>query len=59
MLACRNVSLNFNMLLLDTVKIKGTEIHAASYIGNRRKETIYKSLTVGLLFSDACHVCET
>lgn len=50
MLACRYVFLNLNMLLLDIIKIKGMEIHATSHIGNRRRETVYKRLTVGLLF---------
>lgn len=47
------------MLLLDNVKIKGMEIDASSYVGSRRKGAIYKHLTVALLFSDACHMCET
>lgn len=47
------------MLLLDILKMKGMEIDVSFYVENRRKEAIYEHLTVALLFSDACHMCET
>lgn len=43
------------MLLLDIIKIKGMEKHAAFYIGSRRKETINVSELV--CFFQMCVMC--